>query len=264
MEKEIIISIRSKKSTIKIDELDLPGDVKKIGVLEFGFDNNFFNIFQDNHIVIVVENGKEYYKLEKGYYEPVDISRFFVKINKSLKERGKIKENMEIKLVFIKSILKFKIYNNSKYTVMLPQELSLFLKIDSVIPANSEKESYQYFSNNPNRIVYITCDNIKDGELLVYNDINMIDTDANREINTNDIEKINKRTHKKILLSHYVKSEYGGMEMADYFKKIRYYNYIMEDNCLQCVLNVIDENGRPIDYTNDSGIYIKLSLIIVK
>lgn len=233
MEKEIIITRRSKTSIIDIEENDLPGEVTKIGVLEFGFDNTLFNLFNDNVITV----GEDKFTLIKGHYEVRDLRNFFENILKSVKEKHKFKDTEYFKLIFITPILKFKFYNKTKLVINFTEELSKFLKIDSTIKGKTDMLAYDCFDNLDNRLLFIRCNNIKGGER--YDEKNS-----------------------KIILSHYVKSNFGTPEMEDYHKKIRYYDYIIQDNTINCVLTIMDEYDRVIDYTRNSAIYLKLSVIV--
>lgn len=233
MEKEIIITKRSKVSIIPIEEYNLSGEVKKIGILEFGFDNTFFNIFNDNFVTI----GNEKYKLRKGHYEIKDLKNFFENLLKAQKELEKFKETEYFKLIFIVPTLKFKIYNRTKKTITLTDELSNFLKISNIIDPKTDVDAYDTFDNLDNRLVFIRCNNIKGGER--YDEQNS-----------------------KIILSHYVRSDFGQPEMEDYHKKIKYYDYIIQNNTINCVLTILDEYGRVIDYTKNSAIYLKISVIV--
>lgn len=233
MEKEIIITRRSQISIIPIEEYNLPGEVKKIGVLEFGFDNTFFNLFNDNFVTV----GNEKYRLRKGHYEVKDIKNFFENVLKAQRELEKMKETEYFKLNFITPTLKFKFFNKTKKTIILTDELSNFLKLNKIIDPKTEVDAYDTFDNLDNRLLFIRCNNIKGGER--YNEQNS-----------------------KIILSHYVKSDFGTPEMEDYHKKIKYYDYIIQDNTINCVLTIMDEYDRVIDYTKNSAIYLKLSVIV--
>lgn len=187
-------------------------------------------------------------KYAKGHYETVDIVNIFKNCNNEIKNKKIITKNEEnISCYFNKSNIKFSIYNNTSLTLFISNSLKNFMELPSnLIKKNSIMYSNKHFTNMNTRCVIVTFDNIIRGKKF------------DKTSGTDNEAVIN---NSQIIFSSYINSKYGYTERFE-IKNPKYYDYLYSgDNKLRFSIEIVDECGNLIKYTNNENFYITLSIL---
>lgn len=253
MEKQIVV-VRSKKGNINVD-LTLPEEIDSIAISEFGWDNNLFNILNDNEIKFYTNDkkGKQdiYSKIiKKGHYEIDDLVKIFESIKIDMSSKNLIKNDESVALWFYKPTLKFAIRNKTKNLyIEFPEELQNFLCFPSnIIEPNTKIYSDKYFSNSPSRLILVKCNEIKYGEILINSD------------DDNDVMITNKNS--KVMLSYAIESEFGQVDKRVIKDPQFYKTTFLNEKNISFKITITDEFGNVFDYVDNFNFYIKFIILM--
>lgn len=236
-----IITQRSKIPSFQIiQKLNKP--ITDIGIIEFGFDNNIFNIITNSKIEFYKQNKKnliQSFILKPGYYELSDINIFLNNCVSVLQKLHLISYEDKLISDFYKPNLEYSILNQTKLYIYISNELKNYLKFnDNWINPGDIITSVNHFININTRLIIIRCDNIKSGEILLN------DTYYNVH-------------NSKIILSHFITSIYGSSEKI-FITNPKFYKYLFAgDHDLKINIDIMDEFGNLLNYTDNSNFYIK-------